>query len=171
MAKVKCIYCKQQFDREKEPFKEVKPRRYAHLNCAKNFAMLLSKEEKAELALETYIENLFGEQYVSPRVRSQLKTYYKPPYKYTAEGILKSLKYWYEVKKADIKKANGGIGIVPSIYKEANNYYEMIYLANLRNQKTQKIEKKVIEIHIAPPERKINKTNKFTFLDEEENND
>lgn len=42
----------------------------------------------------------------------------------TYEQIVKILDYWYDVKKQDPSKANGGIGIVPHIYKEALDYWD-----------------------------------------------
>lgn len=44
-------------------------------------------------------------------------------YNYTYSGILRTLKYVFEVKNGDLSKANGGIGIVPWKYQEAYNYY------------------------------------------------
>ena len=41
----------------------------------------------------------------------------------TPKGIYFTLKYYYEVQKGDRDKALGGIGIVPSIYKEATAYW------------------------------------------------
>lgn len=43
---------------------------------------------------------------------------------YTAKGIYFTIRYFYEVKKGDGEKANGGIGIVPFIYKDAANYWK-----------------------------------------------
>lgn len=34
MHKVKCFFCKQEFDRDKEPYVMVNARRYAHKKCA-----------------------------------------------------------------------------------------------------------------------------------------
>lgn len=36
VANVKCLYCKEVFDRNKEPFAKVSSNRYAHEQCAKN---------------------------------------------------------------------------------------------------------------------------------------
>lgn len=168
MAKVKCIYCKQYFDREKEPYVEVKPKRYAHQNCAKNFNMLLSQEERDELALEQYIEHLFEINYITPKIKAQWNSYLKAPYRFSNHGILLTLKYWYEVKKNDISKSKGGIGIVPSIYKEAKDYYYNIWLANQKNADAQEIKHEVQEIHIVAPERKAMHKKMFSFLDDEE---
>lgn len=42
---------------------------------------------------------------------------------YTAKGMYLTLRYFYDVKKGDKEKANGGIGIIPFIYKDAENYW------------------------------------------------
>ena len=45
---------------------------------------------------------------------------------YTYRGMYLSLKYFYEIKKGNIEKANGGIGIIPYIYSEAKAYYTKV---------------------------------------------
>ena len=44
------------------------------------------------------------------------------PYK----GQLLTLKYFFEVKKSPIEKANGSIGIIPHIYEESRAYYSKL---------------------------------------------
>jgi hypothetical protein len=46
MHKVTCIYCKAVFDRDKEPFTQISPRRYAHEECAKIHYVDKSQEER-----------------------------------------------------------------------------------------------------------------------------
>ena len=41
---------------------------------------------------------------------------------YRKRNVL-TLRYFYDVKKGDKEKANGGIGIIPFIYKDAENYW------------------------------------------------
>lgn len=77
-------------------------------------------------ALWYYIIHLFGvvsdEEPVSKWNLLQMQKFRNQgmPYK----GQLLTLKYFYEVKKASVKKANGSIGIIPFIYADAKNYYE-----------------------------------------------
>lgn len=111
MHQVKCKFCGETFDRDKEPFKQVSARRYAHLKCAQEYEKNKTKEEKDLEALEKYIMQLFDEPYVNARIRKQLKDYQKE-YQYTYSGMLKTLMYWYEIKDNSIEKANGGIGIL-----------------------------------------------------------
>lgn len=90
--------------------------------------------------------------------------------------MLKTLKYFFEVKGHTTEKANGGIGIIPFVYEDARNYYYDIWVTQQENQQrvnvTQQIVLPVREIHIKPPERQPMKHIRklFTFLDEEEEN-
>ena len=53
-----CQYCKKKFDRDKEPFEEVRSRRYAHKECYENYQKSLSKEEKDLIALKDYLKKI-----------------------------------------------------------------------------------------------------------------
>lgn len=128
----------------------------------------IKKEEKDAQALEEYIVILFQLEYLNPRIRKQIKEYVEQ-YGFTYSGILKTLQYWYEVKKNDITKANGGIGIVPYVYTQAKNYYHSLWLANEKN-KDKNIEDYIPiirEVKVLSPQRKIKKKKKFSFLDDE----
>ena len=61
--KVICLYCKKQFDRDKEPTQKVSARRYAHLNCWKEHLANMSQEEKDIQNFFDYTKKLFGEDY------------------------------------------------------------------------------------------------------------
>jgi hypothetical protein len=67
-------------------------------------------------------------EYITPRIRTQIKNYLTN-YNYTYSGILKALKYFYEIKGNSTEKANEGIGIVPYCYQDAYNYYFSIWVA------------------------------------------
>lgn len=41
----------------------------------------------------------------------------------TSKGIYFVLRYFYDVQKGDVNKSQGGIGIVPFIYKEGTEYW------------------------------------------------
>lgn len=167
--RVKCIYCNQSFDRDKYSFVQISPRRYAHAECAKQEQSRLKQEEADKFALEEYIMKLLGEEYVSPRVRKQINTYVEQ-YQYTYSGIRKALIYFYEVKGNSKEKANGGIGIVPYVYKDAFNYYYAIWEAREKNQ-NKDVQNYVPDekiVTITSPQRKLKKRKLFSFLDEEE---
>ena len=99
---------------------------------------------------------------------------YREEYNYTYSGMYKALKYFYEIKGSDVKKANGGIGIIPYIYKQAHDYYYALWEAQQRNEnKVEVIQSyvpQVQEIRIKRPQLKPKKRDLFTFLDEEEVN-
>jgi D-arabinose 1-dehydrogenase-like Zn-dependent alcohol dehydrogenase len=132
------------------------------LEGAKVVAIDIDKEK-----LEKYILELLGEEYISPRVRKQMNTFIEE-YKFTYSGIHKALIYFYEIKGNPAAKANGGIGIVPYVYKDAFNYHYKLWLAQQKNENkiVQEYVPNIKEIIIPRPERKVKKRKLFTFLDE-----
>ena len=91
-------------------------------------------------------------------------------YQYTYSGMLKALVYFYEVKGHDKNKANGGIGIIPFIYKDAYNYYYNLWMIQQSNKDKNVIDyvPKLKEIKIPIPKKEPRKRSVFTFLDEQE---
>lgn len=167
--KVKCYYCGKQFDRDKEEWVKVTSNRYAHKNCAISTEEIINQEEKDKHELEEYIIKLFNLDFVEPRIQKQIAKY-REEYNYTYSGILKSLKYFYEIKGNSIEKANGGIGIVPYVYKRAFDYYYALWQAQQKNA-TKEIEQYipvVKEVTIQNPQRNVKKRKLFSFLDKEE---
>lgn len=55
------------------------------------------------------------------KVKSQWANFIKKGF--TPKGIYFSVRYHYDVKHGDSKKAEGGIGIVPHIYEECKGYW------------------------------------------------
>ena len=66
------------------------------------------------------------------------------------------------------EKANGGIGIIPFIYKDACNYYYNLYLAQEANENKEIKEQKVKEITIVSPQAERKKIKLFSFENEEQ---
>ena len=165
---VTCIYCKKKFDRDKYPFVQVSNRRYAHTECSMSDDQKKAKEELDKEALNNYIMKLFNTSYVDARIQKQINQYVDE-YNFTYSGIQKALTYFFEIKGNSLEKANGGIGIVPYVYKNAYNYYYALWQAQQKN------EDKVVtdyvpnikEIVIPRPQRKVKKRQLFTFLDKE----
>ena len=155
---VTCYYCGVKFDRDKEPTVQVSARRYAHKECAEKYSEQKSEEEKDLESLEQYIMKLFDEPFVNARIKKQIKDYQKQ-YGYTYSGMLKALIWFFEVKGNSTEKANGGIGIIPYVYKDAYNYYYNLYLAQIVNQEKDieqyqaKVREIVIQSPKAPPKR------------------
>lgn len=95
---------------------------------------------------------------------------YIKEYQYTYSGMLKALIYFYEVKGNNKNKANGGIGIIPFIYKDAYNYYYNLWMIQQSNKDKNVIDyvPKLKEIKIPIPKKEPRKRSVFTFLDEQE---
>ena len=155
-ALVKCLYCGQQFDRLSEPNVKI-GRRYAHEKCYNNQDQEQLQLEKDKHDFYQYIKEIYGSDYNYVSISKQAETYIKQ-YNFTYSGMLKSLKWFYEVKHNNKESANGRIGIIPYIYEEAKKYYYNLYLAQQRNKdiKTYRLEVKEIVIasprmYIAPP--------------------
>lgn len=112
--------------------------------------------------------DLLGEEFISPRVRKQISNYIET-YNFTYSGMKKALVYFYEVKGNDKSKANGGIGIIPYVYRDAYNYYYSIWLANQKNEDKIVTNYKPIirEVRIPPPQLKPRKRRLFSFFEED----
>ena len=220
MATVTCKYCKQKFNRDKEPYIQIPAGssfRYGHAQCYldavndgkeknkydiwdpsksttcfwchqsiypdqdgvipmpqlenryvhKHCAEQRPQDDKDELTL--YLIKLFDlkEDYILPKYMLQLSNFNKD-YNFTYSGMLKALKYWYEIKKHPVDRTRG-IGIIPYVYKQAYDYYYALFIADQANKEkdlNDYIPKDVI-VTIKPPQRQIEKRPLFTFLDEE----
>lgn len=166
-----CPYCSQRFNRDKVLFVLVGTRRYAHKECAEKYEEKLSKDEKDKKELEDYILKLFNISTITSHIQKQIKDYIQNKH-YTYSGILKTLKWFYEVKGNTTEKSNGGIGIVPFIYDECYDYYYNLYLANTTNKQEdiQKfIELKAKTIFITSPRANTKKPKLFNLEEEEVN--
>ena len=162
---VVCVYCKKELSKKDADCVQIGNGKYVHSACK----VLEDKREKTDKELlEEYIKKLFEISYIEPRVKAQINKYIDE-YNYTYSGIRKALEYYYEIKKGDILKANGGIGIVPYVYKDAYNYHYNLWLAKQKNKdvKVELYVPKVKEITIPRPQRKVKKRSLFEFLDEE----
>ena len=166
---VTCKFCKERFDRDKEPTVKISERRYAHKACAEKQEALKTQDEKDLEELENYIKELLKINTISAKIRKQIHTFHKD-YNYSYSGMKKTLHWFFEIKGNPIEKANGGIGIVPYVYDEACQYYYALYLAQLVNQEKNIEEYKPTEriISIFSPRTYIKKRKLFNF-DEEEN--
>lgn len=164
-----CTECKLRFDRDKEEYVAISARRYAHKRCYEKSLRTKSEEEQNKSDLEAYIMKMFNEPYVNARIKKQIKDFIAE-YNYTYSGIHKSLIYFFEVKGNSIEKANGGIGIVPYVYRDAYNYFYSLWQAQQsnKNKDLSLYKPQVKEITIRPPERNIPPVRLFNLDDEEE---
>lgn len=112
---VKCPYCDCYFYREEEEFVKI-GRRYAHKTCVD----VQGQDDILKERIREKAKSVLGTAYVKTRVDKQINEFVEDGK--TLEGILYTLEYWYDIKKMSAEKAYGGIGIVPFIYQEAQEY-------------------------------------------------
>ena len=155
--KVICLYCKNQFDRDKEPTKQVSSRRYAHLECWQKHLKNMTQEERDIEDFYEYVKRLFKEEYNYLLTKKLAERYVKEN-NYTYSGMLKTLKWYYEKEGNSIEKANGSIGIIPYIYNQALNYYYDLYKAQLINKN------KDVSTFMKPKEKQFIITSPYVYV-------
>lgn len=162
---VKCAICQKTFDRDKIQAVKHGARRYSHYDCEPTGEKvpLVKKDEDLQKLLE-YINTLFKGQQNQAKVNQSIKKFHNE-FGYSYSGIQKALYYFYEIKHNSIDKANGGISIVPFVYKDAYNYYYDLFMAQQRNENKKPFIERVREIIIKPP--KVEKPIKLFDLDKE----
>lgn len=170
MAKhiVTCRICGNKFDMNAIQAVKIGNLRYAHLSCSPDKGEIMPLEEKTEEEqelekLKEYIKNLLGDSYNHVLVSKQIKKYVKEN-NYSYSGILKSLKYFYEVQGNTTEKAMGGIGIVPYCYEQAKTYYFNMWLAQQKNisKNLDNYFIKEVTFEILPPKREIKQKRLFS---------
>ena len=159
---VKCKICGETFNRDKEKCVLVSARRYAHAKCVDSE----NNNTKVELSdyelLEQYILKLFHIEFLTPRMKKQINQFTEE-YKYTLSGIRKTLYYFFEIKGNPIEKAFESLGIVPYVYKEANEYFYKVYLAQCANAQIEDISYETKVINIKSPEVQSTPLKLFNF--------
>jgi hypothetical protein len=163
---VKCVYCHERFDRDKEPFVQITNRSYAHKHCANLYQTQKTQDELDYDDLVRYIQELFYLDNLSAKVAWQIKNM-KETYGYTYNGIKGTLFYWYEIRKGEKDKANDGIGIVPYKYEEAKNYFAKIDRANSLNADIKNYKTTFKEITIEAPRPEVRPPKLFNLGDED----
>ena len=157
-AMVKCLYCGETFDRNDPANEAVKigSRRYAHKKCVDKQDQEKLKEDIDKDNFFLYCKELFKDDYNFLIIKKQSEKFVKD-YQYTYSGMLKALKWFYEIQKGDQEKKYNNIGIIPYIYQNAYKYYYDLFLAQKKNEETDyKIEDKIITIEsprmwVSPP--------------------
>jgi len=136
--------------------------------CAQNRSEEEKKVESEQNKFFDYCKQVFGKDFDFVRTKRLAEGYIKK-YNYTWSGMLKTLIYFFEVKKNSVSKAKGSIGIIPYTYQEALNHYYAIWQAQQLNidKKIEDYVPEVIEITIPPPQPKPRKRRLFSFLDKE----
>jgi hypothetical protein len=171
MAKhmVKCSICGKSFDANTEDFVKTSTTRYAHKYCAEHQEEMKSQEQKDFEQLESYTKQLFQVETLTPRFYQLVRQYVKD-YQFTYKGMFQALVYFYDIKQNSVDKARGSIGIIPYCYREASDYFMLLWQARQKNET--KVVKdyapEVEEIIIPQPRRQVYKRKAFSFLDEED---
>ncbi len=164
-AMVKCLYCGEQFDRLSEPCVKL-GRRYAHQKCYEAQDDEELKKQKEQADFFNYIKEIYGSDYNFVAISKQAENYVKQ-YGFTYSGMLKSLKWFYEVMHNDKESSNGKIGIIPYIYEDAKKYYYNLYVAQQKNKDINNYTLEVKEIVIASPRVYVAPPKLFDLGDED----
>ena len=111
---------------------------------------LTEEESKQKRSLISYIEELFGEK-ANAKIYTQIKNLMRDYPYFTYVGLEQSIRFFYKIKENPI--ANQGLGIVPYVYDQAQEYFKNLgevqsHNASISNVNELYAHKKV---RIAPP--------------------
>lgn len=107
----KCPVCNKEVNEEEATY-NINTKRYYHEHC---YQILLDRKKLCD-----YICELFNYKKPSVKIYQQMTSYYNKGISYA--DMLLALKYFYEVKKGDINKSQGGIGIISYVLNEAKDF-------------------------------------------------
>ena len=107
----KCPHCNNEV-KEEDAIYNTKTKRYYHEFC---YNELLERKQLCD-----YVCELFSYKKPSVRIYQQMTSYHDKGVSYS--DMLLALKYFYEIKKGDINKSLGGIGIIPYVLEEAKEF-------------------------------------------------
>lgn len=127
---IKCRLCQRRFDIETEEYVLIGKKSYYHKSCYDNWikgrAQLDSENSDENFWKESLIDYLYRDVKMKidfSKFNSQWNNFIKPIKKMTPKGIYFTVRYYYSVINGDKEKAQGGIGIVLSLYKDACEYW------------------------------------------------
>jgi hypothetical protein len=164
---VKCFYCKQQFDANKEEFVKPQANRYAHKKCSDARPAEQIQEENDRKQLDDYIKQICDDN-VPSFVWNQINTFHDNGKSYS--GMYRTLYYYLEICHETIDTKRYGIAIIDRVWDRAREYYEEIYNAQEvnENKTIQEYTSKVRYLPFVPRPRQI-KTINFTIEEDEDN--
>lgn len=145
--KVKCKYCEEIFDRDKIPFIELPGRRYAHKTCYCNYLDNLEETNPDDyyyMKIHNMMREKLRDGYNKVKIDRQINKLIKEESK-NMKGIALTLEWWYDIKKEDPAKANGGIGIVSYIWRDSQIYWKSVFDAQKNYQEISLDNKTVIQ--------------------------
>lgn len=153
---VKCRVCKERFDTEQEDTIRIGKQSYYHKKCYEGWVREKddpkAKGDK-DYWYEAVVDFLYRDVQMAinfVKLNTQWESFTKPEKSMTPKGIYFAVRYYYTVIKGDKEKAQGGIGIVPSIYKESAQYWE-----ELENKKSGTLEAIIQQIEARRSREKI----------------
>lgn len=163
MHRVKCLKCEKYFDADIVPYVKF-GRRYGHSSCYPDIEQVQAlQEEQDEVTLfYRYAKEILKDEFNYVKIKRQVDAYLIDPYNFTYQGMMLSMKYWYEVKKNSIDKSRGAIGIIPYIYNDARKYFLTIYNAQQAN-KDKEIKTQIRKVVIPIPKGDAPKIKLFNF--------
>lgn len=128
LPEVKCLHCGEMLPRDGTvEFIRVN-NRYAHKDCVERLENEKALEQQVYVVAQKYLRETYSKTRVARSLTRMLAE------GKTSLGIIKTLQYWYEVKKEDYLKANGSINIVDYVYDEAQEYYGNLESIQERNR-------------------------------------
>lgn len=126
---VMCRLCKKRFDIDAEQGIVIGKQSYYHKSCYDEWKKGCANA-KANMDDDFWYEALVDYLYRDikmhidfQKLQSQWANFTRPEKGMTPKGIYFAMRYFYDVQHGDIEKAQGGIGIVPSIYNRSAQYW------------------------------------------------
>lgn len=147
---VKCLYCGETFDRDKVEWIQPQGRRYAHKVCP-NPDPNKKKLEQEKDDFWQYVKKIYGPGYNFIKLNAFAEKYIREN-KFTWSGMLKALKWFYEIQKSPKNNLDyETIGIIPFIYEDAKKYYKGIFDAQKKNKDVVVRRAQPMEVSIQSP--------------------
>jgi hypothetical protein len=111
---------------------------------------LTEEESKQKRSLINYIEELFGER-ANAKTYTQIKNLMRDYPYFTYVGLEQSIRFFYEIKENPI--TNQGLGIVPYVYDQAQEYFKNLCEVQAHNASISNINELYThkKVRIAPP--------------------
>lgn len=111
---------------------------------------LTEEESKQKRSLISYIEELFGEK-ANAKTYTQIKNLMRDYPYFTYVGLEQSIRFFYEIKENPI--TNQGLGIVPYVYDQAQEYFKNLGEVQSHNASISKVNELYAhkKVRIAPP--------------------
>lgn len=114
---VTCRECKKKFDANKEAYYLKSQNWYYCQECWGK----IEEETEYTKKIHELMQTILQDEYNRAKINNQIKSLKEE--RKSVKGIYYTLDYWYNIKKSDSSKANGGIGIVSYIWRDSCEYW------------------------------------------------